>query len=83
LLDRMSLSVADVIRDPRTRRTYGPLLSQVCGETRLCDYYPQGRSAEEAIVHWWDFVKRAVFTEIRGGPPGQLLEWVVKGYTSP
>ena len=79
LHERLSRPLGKLVRDPRVQRSYAGLLERVTGETTLKDYFPADHPAEEAIVWWWGFVKRAVLTELETAAHGDLFEWVKTG----
>lgn len=76
---RLANRLDALLRDPRTRRAHAGLLQRIAGETALQDYLPADSSAEEAVVWWWGFVKRAVLTELQAAGTGDLLEWIGMG----
>jgi RNA polymerase sigma-70 factor (ECF subfamily) len=72
----MDRIVGEVVKEPRTRRTYPHLLRCIVGDTRLQDYYT--KQAEEGradnVVKWWDAVSRRVWSEVQSLGQGPLCE---------
>jgi len=74
LRSKMSSRLGDLVRDPRTRRVYANVLEHTIGETTLREYLPADGRPEDAIVRWWDSVKREVIKEILAAGRGPLFE---------
>jgi RNA polymerase sigma factor (sigma-70 family) len=75
LRENLDWTFGEVVKEPRTRKTYPHLLPRVVGETILREYYTKQTEEGQAdnIVKWWDAVSRRVWSEVQGLRQGALF----------
>ncbi|MCK6554923.1 sigma-70 family RNA polymerase sigma factor [Candidatus Binatia bacterium] len=78
LRNKLSRTLGEVVRDPRTRALCAALLDRVVETTALREYFSAAavRDPEAAIVHWWHSVQRSVIAETVRDGHGNLFEWL-------
>jgi hypothetical protein len=60
LRQRMTRTLGEVVKEPRTRQTHKELLDRIVGDTTLRQYYTQAHNPTANISHWCESVyKRA------------------------
>jgi DNA-directed RNA polymerase specialized sigma24 family protein len=74
--DRLAKRVGDLVKGQKKRRELSPLLAQIAGDTRLCDYYPDDslQKRAEGVTADWNAAHKRLYGDTLKQASGALRE---------